>query len=320
MEQKTSVLNFEPSLKAFREDVLQGMRVRPRSLPCKYFYDERGSQLFDAICELDEYYLTRAELAIMRENAAEIAKQIGPAAMLVEYGSGSSIKTRLLLQQMAQPAAYVPVDISREHLQSVANELNEAFPRIEVLPVCADFTKPFELPRSQQALTHNVVYFPGSTIGNFQPAQARALLSRIAPLCGTGGGLIIGIDLKKDIATIEAAYDDMDGVTADFNLNLLERINRQLDGDFDLDQFEHSANYSVEHGRVEISVISQRQQVVTVADEPFHISAGESIRTEYSHKYTVEEFSLTARGVGLVLKQHWTDSDELFAVLHLVVA
>ncbi|HET6327834.1 MAG TPA: L-histidine N(alpha)-methyltransferase, partial [Planctomycetaceae bacterium] len=212
--------------RVFLHDVVTGLQALPKSLPCKYFYDERGSELFDRICQLDEYYLTRTELALMDQFAPEMGAQIGPGTMLVEYGSGSSVKTRYLLDGLIDPVAYVPVDISGEHLRKTARELARDYPRIEVLPICADFTQDFALPRSQRAATHAAVYFPGSTIGNFLPGQAAELLRRITLMCGTGGGLLIGVDLKKDVATLEAAYDDLRGVTAEFNLNLLHRINR----------------------------------------------------------------------------------------------
>jgi len=317
---ETNVLDFEPTRQDFLADVVAGISQRPRKLPCKYFYDKRGSQLFDKICELDEYYLTRVELSIMRRFAPEMAEQIGPRVMLVEYGSGSSVKTRALLDQLLDPVAYVPVDISREHLQRTADQLNMAYPHVEVLPVCADFTDAFDLPVSCGTPTHSAVYFPGSTIGNFPPDDAEELLARIAPLCGTGGGLLIGIDLKKDVSILEAAYNDRQGVTADFNLNLLRRINRELGANFDLEQFDHSACFNEQFGRVEIYLISQRDQAVIVCDEEFNFAKGEAICTEYSHKYTVDEFAATAAEVGLTLRRCWTDEERAFAVLHFAVA
>jgi dimethylhistidine N-methyltransferase len=315
----TALLDFEPTTGTFFEDVVAGLSEFPRSLPCKYFYDELGSRLFDEICELDEYYLTRDESAIMERYAGEMAEQIGPGVMLVEYGSGSSVKTRLLLDYLCDPVAYVPVDISREHLQRTANDLAVAYPRIEVLPVCADFTEEFHLPDAKRNPTHSAVYFPGSTIGNFEPAEARAILIRIAALCGTGGGLLIGIDLQKDVDTIEAAYNDARGVTSAFNLNLLSRINRELDGDINVQQFEHEAKYNEEVGRVEISLVSQCEQEVCMRDESFTFTEGEAILTEYSHKYTIAGFAKLANDVGLTLRRHWTDEHERFAVLHLAV-
>ncbi|MEM6329008.1 MAG: L-histidine N(alpha)-methyltransferase [Planctomycetota bacterium] len=318
-EAATTLLDFEPAVEAFFADVVEGLSGERKSLPCKYFYDEHGSQLFDQICELEEYYPTRTELQIMRRHAGHIAQQIGEGAMLVEYGSGSSTKTRLLLDHLPAPAAYVPVDISREHLALTAEKLRRAYPGLEVLPVCADFTEPFDLPESSTPPTHNAVYFPGSTIGNFEPAAARRMLSQIVDLCGCGGGLLIGVDLRKDAATLEAAYDDRLGVTADFNLNLLARINRELDGGFDLDLFEHRARYDEQRGRVEMSLVSLADQTVAVRDQTFDFARGEAIHTEYSHKYTVEGFAGLAAGAGLNLHEHWTDDDGRFAVLHLVV-
>jgi len=305
--------------RVFLADVLAGLREPQKRLPCKYFYDKRGSELFDRICQLDEYYLTRAELAIMDEFAGEMGEQIGPGVMLVEYGSGSSVKTRYLLDALPRPVAYVPVDISGEHLELAALELARDYPRIEVLPVCADFTSDVRLPLATRAMSHAAVYFPGSTIGNFLPERATELLMRISTLCGTGGGLLIGIDLKKDVSRIEAAYNDQLGVTAEFNLNLLRRINRELGGDFELDQFEHRAIYSEQRGRVEISLVSRRDQVVTIDGEAFDFTAGEAISTEYSHKYTVEEFAAMAAPAGLTLRREWSDRERNFAVLHLAI-
>jgi dimethylhistidine N-methyltransferase len=304
---------------SFLRDVIAGLQTKPKRLSCKYFYDQRGSKLFDQICQLDEYYLTRSELAIMDEFAPEMGAQIGPGAMVVEYGSGSSVKTRYLLDGLPDPVAYVPVDISGDHLQQTAQELARDYPRIEILPVCADFTQDFALPHSLRATTHSAVYFPGSTIGNFLPGQATGLLRRITWTCGTGGGLLMGIDLKKDAATIEAAYNDRLGVTAEFNLNILRRINRELGADFDLDQFFHRARYNEEMGRVEMYVVSRRAQAVTFGGETIEFEPDESICTEYSHKYTVEEFAAIAATAGLTLRREWTDDNRQFAVLHFVV-
>lgn len=317
--ESTTLLDLHPSADSFGEAVSEGLGKTPKTLPCKYFYDERGSQLFDQICELDEYYLTRAELEIMQRHAAGMATQIGPRAMLVEYGSGSSVKTRLLLDQLTDLAAYVPVDISREHLQRTADQLSAAYPNIEVLPVCADFTLGFELPLARRPPSHVAVYFPGSTIGNFTPDAALEILGGIAILCGPGGGLLIGIDLQKDTNVLEAAYNDATGVTAEFNLNLLKRIQRELDATIDVGQFAHEAVYNAQLGRVEISLVSQRDQSVTLGGQTFELAAGERITTEYSHKYTIEGFARLASQVGFELHQSWTDEQSRFAVLHLVV-
>lgn len=317
-----ALLNQQPDAAQFLADVLAGLRSSPKEFPCKYFYDERGSQLFDDICELDEYYLTRTEDEIIKRHVQEMADQIGPGVMLVEYGSGSSTKTRTLLDHLNDPVAYVPVDISREHLRRVAATLSHAYPQMEVLPVCADFTKPFALPQSRRAPTHSAVFFPGSTIGNFKPREAREMIKHLAAMCGTGGGLLIGIDLQKDPRVIEAAYNDARGVTADFNLNLLRHINHELDADFDLAQFRHRASYDERLGRIQMSLVSRRAQVVTVGGrggEAFEFAADEPIITEYSHKYTIDGFAEMAADACLTLRRSWTDAQRRFAVLHFAL-
>ncbi|MFG0262961.1 MAG: L-histidine N(alpha)-methyltransferase [Novipirellula sp. JB048] len=300
-------------------EVVQGLQRTPKTLPCKYLYDRRGSLLFDQICELDEYYITRTEWSIMEQNIASIARQIDTHAMLVEFGSGSSLKTRLLLDALQQPNAYVPVDISAGHLLRTAAELRLAYPNLQVLPLVADFTKPFSLPESEPPASHVVIYFPGSTIGNFQPRQAGELLSQMAAMLKQNGGLLIGIDLQKEVEVIEAAYNDSAGITAAFNLNLLRRLNRELGSNFDLDRFQHRAVYNPAHHRVEISIVSRQAQVVSLGDQRVHFDAGEAILTEYSHKYTVEGFAAFASRFGFSLHQHWTDPANYFALLHLVI-
>ncbi|QDU95048.1 L-histidine N(alpha)-methyltransferase [Lignipirellula cremea] len=306
-------------LDLFSEEVRRGLRDQPKRLPCKYFYDEHGSQLFDQICLLDEYYLTRCELEIMQQYAGEMAAQIGERVMLVEYGSGSSVKTRILLDHLEQPVAYAPVDISEEHLEKTARKLALAYPQIDILPVCADFTKPLTLPDPPRPVSHKALYFPGSTIGNFEPDAARRLLAEMARLVGPGGGLLIGFDLKKSPEVIEAAYNDAEKVTEAFNLNLLERINRELDSDFQVDQFRHRAVYNEQRGRVEIALVSEQQQQATIDGETFSFAAEEPICTEYSHKYSIEQFSELAASVGFIRHRHWTDRRGYFAVAHLVV-
>jgi dimethylhistidine N-methyltransferase len=316
---ESALLDQEPSSESFLDEVLLGLQRSPKTLPCKYFYDKRGSRLFDQICDLDEYYLTRTELAIMDAYAPQMAAQIGPGVMLVEYGSGSSVKTRILLEHLPGVAAYVPVDISRKHLQYTCRNLAECYPTLDILPVCADFTTNFDLPIPQRKPTHCAVYFPGSTIGNFEPHEAAKLLARIAPLCGSGGGLLIGIDLQKDRETLEAAYNDSRGITAEFNLNLLGRINRELSGDFRLEKFRHVATYNAEQGRIEIFLQSLCDQVVTVGGAAFCIDENELICTEHSHKYTVDGFARMAGKVGLTLRKQWTDREQRFAVLHFAI-
>ncbi|WP_242632120.1 L-histidine N(alpha)-methyltransferase [Rubripirellula amarantea] len=290
-----------------------------KTLPCKYFYDEVGSQLFDQICELDEYYPTRTELKIMIDHADEMASQIDRDVMLVELGSGSSIKTKILLDALIDPVAYVPVDISEEHLLKTAEGLRSRYTDLEVLPVVADFTKPFELPIPSQSYSHVALYFPGSTIGNFEPDTAVEILGSMAELLGPQGGLLIGIDLQKDIRTLVSAYDDASGVTSQFNLNLLSRINRELDGTFDLSKFSHKAIYNEVAHRIEISIVSLEDQSVSIGDDVFHFFKNEEILTEYSHKYSIDGFAKLAGQHGFSLHQQWTDEDGLFAVLHLVL-
>lgn len=316
----TTLLSQQPCSRTFLGDVLEGLQGDPKTLPCKYFYDKRGSRLFDRICELDEYYLTRVELNIMRQSTSGMAACIGENAMLVEYGSGSSLKTRLLLDHLSCLSAYVPVDISRKHLHQTAENLASAYPNLEILPVCADFTGRFPLPQPTRTPARRAVYFPGSTIGNFQPAAGQRLLQQINQLCGPGGGMLIGIDLQKDVETLEAAYNDRQGITAEFNLNLLQRINRELDGDFRLDRFRHIAAYNPSAGRIEIFLESLADQSVAVGDQRFHLAAGERICTEHSHKYTIEQFARLAATAGFRLRRSWTDEQKYFAVLHFSIS
>lgn len=304
----------------FRSDVLQGLRKSPKRLSCKYLYDRRGSQLFDAICELPEYYLTRTELQITRRFAREIAEQIGPNAALIEFGSGSSLKTRILLDHLEPPTIYIPVDISQDHLHQAASELDSAYPQLKVRPVCADFTQEFELPLSIPADAVRNVYFPGSTIGNFQPLPAQALLKRIGKLIGVGGGLLVGIDLQKSVSIIEAAYNDSQGITEKFSLNLLRRINRELGADFDLNEFYHRAIYDSNHGRMDIRLVSKRDQLVCIGNHGFEFAAGESIHTEYSYKHTIPGFTALAAAAGFELQRHWSDDRNYFGLLYLTRA
>ena len=276
-----------------------------------------GSKLFDQICGLPEYYPTRTELGILRAHAADMAHCLGPETLLVEYGSGSSVKTRLLLDRLARPAAYVPVDISREHMLETALALRLDYPQLEIAPVCADFTTPFALPRSRRPAARRAVYFPGSTIGNFPEAGAIALMAGVARLVGPGGAFLVGVDLVKGPRVLERAYDDAAGVTAAFNLNLLARMNRELDADFDLRRFRHRAVWVERVRRIEMHLVSEVEQVAHLDGVEIHFERGESICTEHSHKYTLDGFARLARRAGLAVRRVWTDPAERFSVQYL---
>jgi dimethylhistidine N-methyltransferase len=299
-------------------EILTGLSLPQKTISSKFLYDELGSRLFDQICDLPEYYLTRTELGILREHVVEMAARIGPQASLIEFGSGSSLKIRILLKNLDRLAAYVPVDISRDYLVLAAEEIARDFPDIEVLPVAADFTYPFDLPDPVVTPVRNVVYFPGSTIGNFSQTAARRLLQVMHHEAGANGALLIGIDLQKDRDVVEAAYNDSAGVTAEFNLNILRRLNREFGATFTLANFRHRAIYSEEFGRIEMYLVSTCNQMVTIADREFSISAGESILTEHSHKYTIEGFVAMATRAGFRLEKIWSDSAEMFAVLYFL--
>ncbi len=305
------------STRQFRDDVLRGLRASQKELPCKYFYDDRGSQLFDQICKLDEYYLTRTELAILRLNASAIADRLGRDCLLIEFGSGSALKTRLLLDHLVEPAAYVPIEIARTHLERSTRALADRYPGLEVLPVCADFTGHFDVPRSTRPPRRRVIFFPGSTIGNFGPEAATELLRRFAALGGPEVGLLIGVDLAKDANVVEPAYNDRQGITAAFNLNLLARINRELGADFPLDGFRHHAFHNPALGRIEMHLVCLDALTVEIGDVAVAFEAGESIRTECSYKYSLDQFQRLAATAGLRVKDVWTDESNLFSVQYL---
>ena len=308
--------DHEPDVDDFKTAVLDGLSRSPKTLPCKFFYDDRGSHMFDRICDLPEYYPTRTELGIMRRHAATMAKAVGTDALLVEYGSGSSTKTRLLLDALDAPAGYVPIDISRGHLMTAARGLAADYAGLRVMPVCADYTRPFALP--VDAAAHNVVaYFPGSTIGNFEPDAAVAFLANVRRSCGPGSALLIGVDRKKNPARLHAAYNDAAGVTAAFNLNLLHRVNRELNGTLDVSAFAHYAPFNPTLGRMEMHLVSLRKQSATVAGRAVSFEAGESIHTESCYKFTPDGFAALAAAAGYRPRQVWTDDEQLFGV-HLL--
>lgn len=309
-------VEYEHTNDDFLASVLDGLAQPQKRLPSKFFYDERGSQIFDQICELPEYYPTRTELALLREHAAEIAASIGPRATLVEFGAGSSRKVGYLLDALVAPAAYVPVDISGEHLFTSSKALAANYTDLRVIPICADYTRPFELPAIKGEAVR-VGFFPGSTIGNFTRPKAVEFLRTVARDLGSGSGLLIGVDLRKDVDILRAAYNDVAGVTAAFNLNLLRRINDELDGDFDLDRFEHEARWVDGAGRIEMHLVSRVAQKVRIDGHVFAFEAGESIHTEDSHKYTVEGFRTLAGEAGWSAETVWTDTAALFSIHYL---
>jgi len=309
--------DYHPQQESMRDTILEGLRLPQKTLPAFYFYDERGSQLFDRITELPEYYLTRAELAIMREHGAEIGALVGEHASIIELGSGSSLKTRLLIDSLREPAAYVPVEIARDQLMVAANSIAADYPSLEVLPICADFSEPFDLPHPRIAPLRNLVYFPGSTIGNFHSDEAYDLLLAMRRIARKGGALLIGVDLKKDRATLERAYNDAQGVTAQFNFNMLVRLNRELDATFDLNAFRHRAIWNEARSRIEMHLVSQRAQTVFVAGERVEFRAGEYILSECSYKYTPAQFAALAAEAGFEVERVWTDAASLFSVQYL---
>ena len=316
--EKSSLMltDFGPRRATMREEVLAGLQSHPKTLPSKYFYDRAGSCLFDEICELEEYYPTRTELVIMQNSMAEIVACIGPHCQLIEYGSGSSTKTRLLLDALPEPSAYVPIDISKEYLLQSAGALLSRYPGLEVYPVCADYTTAFTVPEPLKPVTRRVAYFPGSTIGNFDQQQARSFLEGVARIC-QGGGLLIGVDLKKDANMLHRAYNDRMGVTALFNLNLLVRLNSELRANFQLEQFAHYAFYQPEAGRIEMHLVSLTEQLAGLDGVQIPFKLGESIWTESSYKYTLEEFAQLAATAGFTVQQVWTDSRQHFSIQYL---
>jgi dimethylhistidine N-methyltransferase len=309
-----------PPINDLLEVAQRGLALKPKRLPSWLFYDERGSALFDQICEQPEYYLTRCEIALMDEHAQSIADTLGSEVRLVEYGSGNARKTRMLLQHLHAPVAYVPVELSAEPLRRSVDQLAVEFPRLPLQPLCADFSKPLRLPIPPRAPRRTVVYFPGSTIGNFESREAAVLLRKMRNEMGDAGGILIGVDLKKDPAVIEAAYNDRAGVTAEFTLNMLRRLNRDIGSNFNLSAFAHRAHYNPMAGRIETHLVSRCEQQVKVGrvNVPFH--ADEAIQVEYSCKYSLEDFAALAARAGLAVQQVWTDAERMFSVQYLVRA
>ena len=309
-----------PPASELLEVARHGLALKPKRLPSWLFYDQRGSALFEQICEQPEYYLTRCEIALMSEHAADIADSLGSDVRLVEYGSGSGRKTRMLLRHLREPVSYVPVEISPEPLQHSVQRLAQEFPQLPLQPLCADFSKPLRLPIPPRAPRRTVLYFPGSTIGNFEAHDAVALLRKMRGEMGDAGGLLVGVDLKKDPALIEAAYNDAAGVTAEFTLNMLLRLTREIGSDFDLAAFAHRARYNPMAGRIETQLVSRREQQVAIGRDKVRFGADEAIQVEYSCKYSLEDFAALADKAGLAVQRVWTDSRRMFSVQYLVRA
>jgi L-histidine Nalpha-methyltransferase len=300
------------------ERVLAGLRESPKRIEPLWFYDARGSALFERICTTPEYYLTRTELGIMRADAPEMALALGPHVVLIEPGSGASLKTRLLLEALPAPRAYVPVDISREQLMVTARRLREDFPWLPIHPVCADFTEPFELPATAcHREARRVVYFPGSTLGNFERSAAIDLLRRMGAIAGTGGAVLIGIDRVKPAPIMERAYNDEAGLTAAFNLNALHHLNRELGAGLDPQAFVHNAPWVPDQSRIEMRLVASRELAFEVGGERFEMARGEYLLTEYSHKYTLQDVAALAYGAGLHVRRTWSDGLDWFSVLLL---
>lgn len=298
------------------DEVLSGLRETPKSLPSKFFYDEHGTILFEKITRLEEYYLTRTEFDIMRSHLEEIVGQVGVQTILVELGSGSSRKTRLLLDELTNIAGYVPVEISEAYLANAVQSLKKEYPHLTIKPVWADYTESFPVPKFNHSTGKYVLFYPGSTIGNFGPEEARRFLGTVSKILNPGGGMLIGVDLKKDKRILEAAYNDQKGITAAFNKNMLMHLNRELQADFNIDYFSHRAFYNKNKGRIEMHLVSDRDQAVSVAGEQIHFKQGESIHTENSYKYSLNEFRELVQPWFSVQKV-WTDAQNYFSVQYL---
>jgi len=314
LARKVSSINATPvATDTFATDAVAGLTATPKRLPPKYFYDAIGSELFERITALPEYYLTRCEVGILNEHARDIAALIPPGAALIEFGSGSSAKTRIVLSVANSLAAYVPVDISSEFLHQQVQSLRLEYPKVAMLPVAADFSKPFDLPQAVEKLPR-AGFFPGSTIGNLEPHEAAAFLRHAGRILGGGSTFIVGVDLVKDTRVLQKAYNDAEGVTARFNLNLLARINRELGAEFDLDAFEHHAFFNRERSRIEMHLASLKRQRMRLCGECIDFRAGETIHTENSYKYSIESFGALARGAGWSPVAVWTDAGKRFSV------
>lgn len=315
-----SFYDLQPKVSNFGSEILAGLSKRQKQIPPKFFYDDYGSKIFEQICELEEYYPTRTELGILEQHCLDIAGQIGEYSFIIEYGSGSSQKICLLLDAIKKPLAYMPIDISREHMLVASKKIAAKYPELDVLAVCADYTTKMVLPEYNQSLIQKkVIFFPGTTIANLEPAEAVQLLKQSAAIVGLGGGMLIGFDMKKDPQILHAAYNDAKGVTAAFNVNLLARINRELEADFDLSKFAHYAFFNLNESRIEMHLVSLTDQVISIAGQQFRFAEGESIHTENSYKFTMNKIEKLAASGGFKVTKFWTDPDNLFSICYLSV-
>ena len=310
--------DFHPETVYGLDAIVRGLNKAQKVIPSKLFYDENGSKLFDKITELPEYYLSRTEQAIMDESVLDMCARIGECALLVELGSGSSLKTRALLNHLDHPAAYIPIDISAKHLMASAENLAKEYPDLEIMPVCADYEQDFTLPKPSITPLKIVVYFPGSTVGNFHPPEVVAFFKHIKTICSENCEILIGVDMQKDKGILHRAYNDCDGVTAAFNLNSLEHLNKVYQANFDMASFKHEALYNERAGRIEMHLQSTRQQTVTLGGNQIHFKAGEKIWTESSYKYTNEGFGKLVEQAGFSIDQTWMDYNRFFSVQYLV--
>ncbi len=310
-----AIVDLEPDMELQGEEIWAGLAQPRKELPPKYFYDRRGSELFESICELPEYYAMRTETEILRENSGELRNFIRPGAALIEYGSGSSRKTDILLAGLSESSAYVPIDIARDQLADSTARLRKIFPRLAIYPICADYMQLDSLPVEAELEDRTKgVFFPGSTLGNLLPREAVAMLRRMRDICGPAGRIILGMDIRKSREVLERAYNDAQGVTAAFNLNLLARLNRELGADFPLDAFRHRAFFNEEESRIEMHLVSLRNQTIFIGDRAVEFREGESIHTENSYKFSIEEVHELLSAGGFEPVTTWTDSRNYFGV------
>jgi dimethylhistidine N-methyltransferase len=314
-----SFYDLQPKISNFRDEVLAGLSKQQKQIPPKFFYDDCGSKIFEQICDLEEYYPTRTEFSILQQHCSDIADQIGENSLIIEYGSGSSQKICLLLDSLMKPLAYMPIDISKEHMLSASKKIADQYPDLKILAVCADYTAEMLLPDyGISSIQKKVIFFPGTTIGNLEPNEAIQLLKRSAMIVGSGGAMLIGFDMKKDPQILHAAYNDAKGVTAAFNMNLLTHINRELEADFDVNTFAHYAFFNLSKNRIEMHLVSLMEQTVIISDQPFRFLEGESIQTENSYKFSLQDIKdLSERG-GFKLSKFWTDPENHFYLCYLL--